>query len=187
MYKVADNSNGEQQVWPTSLGIDQAGNVLVAWSDNHHSFVSRSTDGGVTWSAAKQVDAAGGTSVYPTIAGGAAGEEEVAYYRTAVTGDTNDAARMGAPGNPGSAAWNLYWAKSTDSGATFNTVHGVRHRGRALAFGRAAGYRWRRRDAEHLARRPDQRRPPGGHAARGRPAGGRAAPRPPLTRVGSRA
>ena len=139
VYKVADNTNGEQQVWPTSLGIDQAGNVLVAWSDNHHSFFSKSTDGGVTWTARKQVDPPAGTSVYPTIAGGAPGEVELSYYGTAVTGDSNDAAKMGTPGARAAAPWHLYWAKSTDGGGTFNTVQvtGVNHTGVLCTMGSA--------------------------------------------------
>ena len=138
-YRVATNSNGEQQVWPTSLGIDQAGNVYVAWSDNHHSFESKSTDGGVTWSAKKQLDGPTGTTVYPTIAGGVAGTVEVAYYGTPVTGDSNDAVKMGTPGKPASAPWHLYWAKSTDGGASFNTVQvtGINHTGVLCTMGAA--------------------------------------------------
>ena len=135
-YVVAQNSNGEQQVWPTSLAVDSNGVVYVAWSDNHHAFVSRSTDAGQTWSPAQQVDGLG-SAVYPTIAATGAGIVDVAYYGTTTAGDSNDPAAMGASGSQSGAQWHVYLAKSTDGEKSFLTeqVSGVNHTGELCTKG----------------------------------------------------
>jgi hypothetical protein len=140
-YIAAQNTNGELQVWPTSLAIDGKGNVYLAWGDNHHAYFSKSSDGGQTWlTKPLQLDQSPvGTVAYPTIAAAANGVVEVAYYGTSVVGDSNDAAKMGKPGDPAAAPWHLYWAKSTDAGATFSTleVSGVNHTGVLCTMGSA--------------------------------------------------
>jgi hypothetical protein len=140
-YIVAQNTNGELQVWPTSLAVDGKGNVYVAWGDNHHAFFSKSADGGQTWfTKAVQLDKSPvGTVSYPTVAAGANGVVEVAYYGTSVAGDANDTKTMGTPGDPAAAPWHLYWAKSTDGGSTFSTlqVGGVNHTGVLCTMGSA--------------------------------------------------
>lgn len=140
-YIVAQNTNGEQQVWPTSLAVDAKGVVYVAWGDNHHGFFSKSTDGGQTWLAKPiQVDQGPvGTASYPTVAAAGNGVVEIAYYGTSIVGDTNDAAKMGKPGDPAAAPWHLYWAKSTNGGTSFSTVQvsGVNHTGVLCTMGSA--------------------------------------------------
>ena len=138
VYRVATNSNGEQQVWPTSLAVDRAGVVYVAWSDNHNAFTSHSSDGGVTWSKALRVNVApAATAIYPTLAAGPSGMVEMAYYGSRVAGDSNDATAMKTPGKPDSAAWYLYWTKSTDGGGRFTQqrVSGVLHTGVLCTMG----------------------------------------------------
>lgn len=140
-YVVAQNSNGEQQVWPTSLAVDGKGNVYVAWGDNHHAFFSKSTDAGQTWlTKPLQIDGGPvGTAAYPTVAAAGNGTVEIAYYGTNVVGDSNDQAKMGKPGDPTAAPWHLYWAKSTDGGTSFSTVQvsGVNHTGVLCTMGSA--------------------------------------------------
>lgn len=129
---LAENSNGEEQVWPTSVAVAPDGTAYVAWSDNHHAFTSRSHDGGATWSRPTQIDVAPvGTAVYPTVASGPDGRVDVAYYGSTGSGDANDSNAMGTPGKPTAAAWRLYLSRSTDGGQTFteHAITGVIHTG----------------------------------------------------------
>jgi len=129
---VAVNDNGEQQVWPTSLGVGPDGSVYVAWSDNHHAFTSVSHDGGTTWSPRRRLDTAPvATADYPTVAVGPDGHVDVGFYGSTRSGDTNDSTAMGTPGDPAAAPWRLYLARSTDGGASFgqHQLTGVIHTG----------------------------------------------------------
>ena len=140
-YVVAQGTNGETQVWPTSIAVDAAGTVYLVWSDNHHGYLSTSTDAGQTWTAPRRLDAAPVQTVaYPTAASGPAGEVEVAYYGSTTSGDANDQAAMGKPGDPAAAPWRLYWARSTDGGTTFSAaqaVTSVNHTGVLCTMGSA--------------------------------------------------
>jgi hypothetical protein len=130
--RVATNSNGEQEVWPTSVAVDQAGTVAVSWSDNHNAFFATSKDGGLTWSKPAQLNVSPArTAVFPTVAGGVAGVFEVAYYGTSTAADSNDEAALKDPGTAGASTWHLFWTKSADGGATFTQqqVGGVNHTG----------------------------------------------------------
>ncbi|MHB8718597.1 MAG: sialidase family protein [Candidatus Dormibacteria bacterium] len=119
-YQVAIGTNGEIPVWPDTVATDAKGTVYLAWSDNNHSYLNTSSDGGRTWSASKQIDVAPSlASVYPTVAAGAAGTVEVAWYGTTRAGDSNSTAVMGVPNATGAAPWYVYWARSTDGGASF--------------------------------------------------------------------
>ena len=132
VHRVATNSNGEQQVWPTSVAVDRSGAVAVAWSDNHNAFFSRSDDGGTTWTPATRLNVAPvGTAVFPTVAAGDPGVFEVAYYGSSTVGDTNDATAFKPPGSAGASTWHLFWTRSTDRGVTFvqQQVGGVNHSG----------------------------------------------------------
>ena len=136
---VAHNSNGETQVWPTSVGIDSAGAVYLAWSDNLHGFLSRSSDGGTTWSKPVQLGSAPVSTIsYPTVAAGAPGHVVVGFYGTGRAGDSNDKKALGAPGDPSSALWHLYWQESTDGARTLEPavqVSGVNHTGVLCTMG----------------------------------------------------
>lgn len=125
-YVVANNTNGETQVWPTSLGVDANGELYMVWGDNHHGYLSTSTDGGQHWSAMQQIDTAPvGTVAYPTVAAAGNGIVDIAYYATTTAGDSNDQTAMGAPGSPSSAQWHLYWQSSPNHGATLTTPQQV--------------------------------------------------------------
>lgn len=129
---VGLNSNGEQQVWPTSLAVGPDGSVYVAWSDNTDAYSSVSHDGGTTWTAPRKVNSAPvGTAVYPTIAVGPDRHVDVAYYGSTKRGDTNDSNAMGKAGDPTSAPWRLYLSRSYDGGASFQqyAISGVNHTG----------------------------------------------------------
>lgn len=127
-YKVADGANGEEPVWCCNVTTDAAGTVYFVWSDNHNAYLAASSDGGQTWGAPVQLNK-GGAAVYPTAAGGAAGQVKVAFYGTNVTGDSNDPTAMGYPGAPGAAQWTVQVASSNNYGKGFgvttatSTVH----------------------------------------------------------------
>jgi hypothetical protein len=137
---VALNDNGEIQVWPTSIAVGPDGSVYVAWSDNHHAYTSVSHDGGVTWSPRRRVDSPPvATADYPTVAVGPDGHVDVAYYGSPRNGDTNDTNAMGSPGDPRSAVWRLYLARTTDGAHSFRqfAVSGVLHTGKLCTQGAA--------------------------------------------------
>jgi hypothetical protein len=137
---VGMNSNGEQQVWPTSLAVGPDGSVYVAWGDNHNAYTSVSHDAGATWSPMRQLNVAPvGTADYPTIAVAPDGHVDVAFYGSTTKGNTNDSAGMGAPGDPKSAPWRLYLARSLDGGASFTqqALTGVIHTGILCTMGAA--------------------------------------------------
>lgn len=136
---VPDTGNGELPVWAATAAVDASGHVYMAWSDNHHAYISVSRDGGRTWTspsggrkpAYARLDTQG-TAVYPTVAAGRGGKVQVAYYGTSVSGDANDKSKMGVAGSPKAAAkWHLYWASSANGGRTFKVhrVSGVNHTG----------------------------------------------------------
>ncbi|HZU13843.1 MAG TPA: sialidase family protein [Chloroflexota bacterium] len=127
-YKVAEGANGEEPVWCCNVTTDAAGTVYFVWSDNHNAYLAASSDGGQTWGAPVQLNK-GGAAVYPTAAGGVAGQVKVAFYATTVAGDSNDPVAMGNPGAPGAAQWTVQVASSNNYGKGFgistatSTVH----------------------------------------------------------------
>jgi hypothetical protein len=139
-YIVApDTGSRELPVWAVTAAVDAVGDVYVAWSDNHHAYLSVSRDGGKTWTSPAghrspsfiRVDTQG-TAVYPTVAAGRAGVVQVAYYGTSVSGDSNDQSKMGIAGSAKARArWHLYWASSRDAGRSFTVqrVSGINHTG----------------------------------------------------------
>jgi len=139
-HVVALNSNGEVQVWPTSVAAAPDGSVYVAWSDNHAAFTSVSHDAGATWSAPLRINQAPvATTAYPTVAVGPDGHVDIAYYGTTKAGDTNDRTALGKPGDPAAAPWRLYLARSYDGGSSFKqyTLTGVIHTGELCTQGSA--------------------------------------------------
>ena len=142
VHRVATNTNGEQQVWPTSIGVDRAGTVAVSWSDNHNAFFSTSADGGTSWTPARRLNTAPvGTATFPTVAGGAPGVFEVAFYGTPTVANSNDATALKEPGTAGASTWHLFWLKSTDGGANFTqqAVGGINHTGVLCTKGSSCG------------------------------------------------
>src|SRR5919198_4451659 len=94
-----------------SLAVDPAnGSVYATWSDQAHVYVSKSTNHGATWSAAKAVNAAPvATAVFPWVAA-RNGTVDVVYYGTDVAGNSNSETN---------AVWNVYLAQSTNGGKTY--------------------------------------------------------------------
>lgn len=120
VHRVADSTTHELQVWPDQLAIDAAGEIYLAWSDNHHVYLNTSTDGGTTWSPSRTVNAPPSRSaVLPTVAAGPPGHVDIAWYGAERDGSSNDQNVMGAPGAAGAAPWRVYFAKSTDGGGNF--------------------------------------------------------------------
>jgi hypothetical protein len=100
---------GLDQVFP-ALAVDPAnGEVYAAWSDGHTVALSKSTDHGLTWSAAQVVSASPATTaVFPALTA-RNGVVDLAYYGS-TAGSIRDA----------SAVWNVYLAQSFDAGVTFS-------------------------------------------------------------------
>ncbi|MHB8718329.1 MAG: hypothetical protein ACYDAC_05495 [Candidatus Dormibacteria bacterium] len=131
-HVVSDTASQQLYIWPDTVATDAAGNVYAGWFSGGVAYVSRSSDGGSTWGPKVQVNSAPVQSVaYTTVAAGADGVLDVAFYGTNRPGDSADATVMGQPNvsstNP--TSWALYLATSTDHGASFtqrqvsNTVH----------------------------------------------------------------
>lgn len=119
-YRVAFVKNGRVPNWAVAVTVDAAGTVYVTWSDDQHAYLSRSVDGGQTWSAATPLAGGPGTETFPTPAAGQPGRIAVAWYGTTDrVGDVNDVQAMGEPGKTGSAAWYLYLGESVDGGRTW--------------------------------------------------------------------
>lgn len=119
-HVVADTHSTTVYIWPDTVATDAAGNVYVAWFDGQHSYLNKSTDGGVTWGPSVQINTAPAVSTaYPTVAAGQAGHVEVAYYGTDRNGGTDNQSVMGLPNTTNAAQWHLYWSDSTDGGSTF--------------------------------------------------------------------
>jgi hypothetical protein len=101
----------QNNVFP-SLAVDPAnGNVYATWSDQAHVYDSESSDRGATWSPKPVVVNAPpvATAVFPWVAA-LNGTVDVVYYGTNVAGNSNTET---------GAAWNVYFAQSTDGGSTF--------------------------------------------------------------------
>jgi len=136
-YPVVNDPSGSTLVWAATVATDAAGTVYFTWSDSKNSYLNVSHDGGQTWSPSTQLNPAGTSAVYPTVAGGDAGRVDVAWYGTDRAGDSNDANVMGAPGSAAGAPWAVYLARSTDGGQTLATeqVSDTIHRGYLCTHG----------------------------------------------------
>ena len=119
-YQVALSNTHEIPVWPDTVATDTAGTVYLAWSDNHNAYLDVSRDHGRTWTSPQRINAAPSlAAVYPTVAGGAPGHVDIAWYGTDRAGDSNDSAVMGKVNASGGAPWAVYLAESSDGGQTF--------------------------------------------------------------------
>jgi hypothetical protein len=129
---VASSTNGVIPIWATSIDTDSAGNVYLAWFDDHSAYLDVSRDGGRTWSKPVRINPPSvPTAVFPTVAAGASGVVRIAFYGTRADGDAGDVDVMGDAGTQAGAPWRVYQSSSTDRGRTFATgrVSPVVHRG----------------------------------------------------------
>jgi hypothetical protein len=92
----------------TSVSVDKAGNVYIAYTDDHNTFYSFSQDFGNTWSGPFQVNnAPANTAIFPWITAGNPGMIDIAYYGTSYYDGVN------TPDNyPMSAVWYAYMAQN---------------------------------------------------------------------------
>lgn len=92
------------------VAVDKAGNVYAVFSDNHNVYLSHSTDFGGTWSAPVQVNQSPpSTAIEPWVTAGNPGMLDIVWYGTSYFDGVNP------PDNyPTSAAWNVYFAQTTD-------------------------------------------------------------------------
>lgn len=118
---VAEVPEGFDNLWAvqgaadaTGLAVDAAGHLYVAWaartSDTMTVFVSRSGDGGTTWSPPQALRSEG-LNFLPWVAAKGDGTVAVGWYGGDATGDPLEAAE--------DAAWYAYVAESSDGGRTF--------------------------------------------------------------------
>jgi uncharacterized repeat protein (TIGR01451 family) len=135
----ARGSNGAQGHFFAPIQIDTAGNLWQGWTENTKTFLSYSTDRGVTWHPKMQVSTGPnsplGTSpdvrqvLFPWLTVGDPGRVAVVFYGTSDTGFTGD-----FPGTP-NALWHAYATFSTnamDASPKFTQVQAdehVMHRG----------------------------------------------------------
>lgn len=108
LVSVARSANTDVAVWPVTIAADPSGTLRIAWTDDHNSYLSSSSDGGRTWSPSAQLNPVGTTAVEPTIDSGPGGVS-VAWYGTGEAGNANDPTVMGYPDAAGAAVWQLDW------------------------------------------------------------------------------
>jgi len=113
-----------------SLDVDSAGKILLAYSANNTAaanktmYVRTSTDG-VTWSARTDVGQNTGDSGFPSVeAGTAAGDFRLVWQ------DSRN----------GATAWNTWYRKTTDGGATWGTALRLSDLGSGAPYKTANGY-----------------------------------------------
>jgi len=140
-HKVVLDPSGTTLVWAATVGADAAGKLYFAWSDSKNVYLDMSSDGGTTWTKPVKLNPAGTAAVYPTVAGGAAGRVDIAWYGADRAGNSNDPKKMGMASKPGSATWRVDLARSTDGGSHFdvNAVTDVIHRGELCTHGSGCG------------------------------------------------
>lgn len=123
VHRVTDVTTGRLEIWPDQIAVDATGRLYLTWSDDHQVFVTSSTDGGITWATTLRVSAPPARSaILPSVAAGADGHVDLAWYATDRDGMASDQAVMGAPGAPGAAAWRVYFAQSLDRGQHFSQM-----------------------------------------------------------------
>ncbi len=95
----------------TSVAVDRSGNVYDAFTDNHNTYLSVSTDFGQTWSAPAQVNSGpANTAIFPWVTAGSSGQVDVVFYGTSYYDGVN------VPDSyPMSAAWYVYFAQNLNA------------------------------------------------------------------------
>lgn len=112
----------------TALGSDSAGTLVALYSGatsqggNGHIWSRRSTDGGVTWAPAVELDDGAANASFPAIAGGAAGQFRIHY------------------GDNRTGAWNTFYRSSTDGGQTWSAEADISDADTGASYKTAAGF-----------------------------------------------
>jgi hypothetical protein len=108
-----------------SLGIDNAGNLYIAYSDSHAVYLTHSTDQGASWSVPVRVSngAASKSAIGPWVTAGDPGKVDVAWWGTSA-GSNNDP----------TAQWSVLFSQSTNALASIPTfaqaaATGIMHQG----------------------------------------------------------
>lgn len=110
-----------------ALAVDARDRVFVLWGAAHTSsglermYFSRSTDGGVTWSARTDVSRApiGANNLFPALAARGDGDVRIAWM------DDRNGFDTGA--DDPNARWNVYYRASADAGATWSAEAQLSH------------------------------------------------------------
>jgi hypothetical protein len=116
----------------TALSVDGSGGVVLLY-DGATTFeglqtiyARRSTDKGATWSSAVPLSKAGENSTAPAVESGAAGDVRAWYYET--SGGGND------------DAWNVWYRRSTNGGATWSAPTKISDAPGGAAYKTPAGF-----------------------------------------------
>ncbi len=131
---VARGSDGAQGNFFAPIQMDTAGNLWQAWTEGSATYLSYSTNRGVTWHAKIQVSTGPGSPIggspdlrqvlFPWLTVGDPGRVAIVFYGTTDTGST-----AGFPGGP-KALWNVYATFSTTAMSatpTFTQVQATEH------------------------------------------------------------
>jgi hypothetical protein len=128
----ADGCTPDFYVGHTALTVDAAGSVVLLYDGAATSgglqtiSARRSSDRGATWSAPVQLSASGEESTAPAVEAGAAGDVRAWYYQT--SGGGND------------DAWNIWYRRSSDGGATWSAPLKISDAGGGAAYKTPAGF-----------------------------------------------
>lgn len=116
----------------TALSVDAAGDVVLLY-DGATTFeglqtvsARRSSDAGATWSAAVPLSTSGENATAPAVESGAAGDVRAWYYET--SGGGND------------DAWNVWYRRSADGGATWSAPLKISDAGGGAAYKTPQGF-----------------------------------------------
>ncbi|MBV8344131.1 MAG: exo-alpha-sialidase, partial [Candidatus Eremiobacteraeota bacterium] len=113
-----------------AVAADRRGALVFVFAENHRRqgpnslYVSRSDDGGSTWSAPMLFNASGNSTSPAVVAGPSAGD-----FRLVWQDDRN-----------GARAWNTWYARSADGGATWSTALRLSDRGSGAPYKHGDGY-----------------------------------------------
>lgn len=116
----------------TALSVDGRGGVVLLYDGAatpggpQTIFARRSTDGGVTWSPAIALSKAGETSTAPAVESRGNGDVRAWYYET--SGGGND------------DAWNVWYRRSRDGGATWSAPVRISDAPGGAAYKTASGF-----------------------------------------------
>jgi hypothetical protein len=128
----ADGCTPDFYVGHTALTVDAAGSIVLLYDGAATSgglqtiSARRSSDRGATWSAPVQLSASGEESTAPAVEAGAAGDVRAWYYQT--SGGGND------------DAWNIWYRRSSDGGATWSAPLKISDAGGGAAYKTPAGF-----------------------------------------------
>ncbi len=115
----------------TALSVDGNGAVVVLYDGAatpggfQTIFARRSSDRGATWSSAVALSKAGETSTAPAVESRGTGDVRAWYYET--TGGNDD-------------AWNVWYRRSTDGGATWSSALRISDAGSGAAYKTPQGF-----------------------------------------------